>query len=133
MIQHSRDHSLQLSSVGSDGVPASFAVGKSHHSVDTIGQAARRETFRDKFHRVRRAITGGGYGNVVPGARPPIGARVTEKRRDLGRAHRFRDFNTRVRLAQRDLFEREIVRMDMLSRMNAHRRLANHAAVTNHR
>ncbi len=132
VIQDARDDALQLAGIGSDGVPAAFTMRKRDHSVDAFGQSVGWEGGGDQFHRMRRAVAGGRDGDVISGPRTPVGARVTEERGDFGRALGRGDFGCGKFLANRDFLERQVLRVNMLARMDRRGRSADGAAVADH-
>ena len=74
---------MQLPRIGSDGVPAPFAVRKRHHSVDIRGEGACRKMRGNKLGSMRGAIAGGCNSDVVARSDTSVRASLSEKSRNV--------------------------------------------------
>ena len=83
MIQHPGQRTLQLRRIGTDRMPAAFAVWKRDDAVDIRGQRFTRVARRDQLGRVCRAVAGRDYGDIVPCSGAAILARVAQEGRRI--------------------------------------------------
>jgi hypothetical protein len=106
---------------------------KCGHAVDVFGQRIRIETRRDQIGSVGRTVAGRDNCNVIPRSRPPVLASIAEKRRRVRRRRRHSQIVGRIFVIERQFLKREIVRMDVIARLDRRFRASNRLPITNQR
>src|ERR1700682_608698 len=103
-----------------------------HHAIHVARQLFPGVTRRDQFGRVRRAVTGRHYRDVIACAHAAILALVTEKRWHSGGWGREGNVPGREFVIELQLLERYVVRVDVPAGFDAHAGAAHQLAITNH-
>ena len=132
MRKHSAERPLQLHRIRTDRMAAAFAVRKGDHTVDVRRQRLVVEALRDQFRGVRRAVTGRDHGDVVARPDAAVLARIAEEGRHFRGRFGVGDFARWEFVVERQLFERQIVRVNVRARLDDATRTADCLAVAPH-
>ncbi len=130
--QHAAERAPQLIHVGTEGVPAAFAVGKRDDAIDIGRQRLAIVAARDQVRRVRRAIAGRHHGDVVTRAHAAILARVAEERGGIRACCRHGRFRSREFVVEHQFLEGEVVGVDVASGLDGNLGAADHLPVALH-
>ncbi len=79
MIQNAAQCALELLRVGTNGMPAAFAVWKRRYAVYIGRQCVVLKTSSDQLRGMRRAVAGRNHCNVVARPHAAILPRIAEK------------------------------------------------------
>ncbi len=116
--QHPGQRAPKLFGIRPDGVAATFAVREGHHAIHVGRQRFAVEAARDQLGSMRGAVAGGHHGDIVARAHRAIRARITEKRGSIA-ARRQRRFARWKFVVELQFLERQVVRVDVLSRLDS--------------
>ena len=133
MHQDAAQRAAQLVHIGPHGVAAAVAVREGHHAIHSRRQRLALVAPRDPFRRVRRTIAGGHHGDVVSRADPPVLAQVAEKGGSVLAGLRERLVHYRKLVIQVELFEGEVVSVNVASGCHPLAGAPDHLAVAPHR
>ncbi len=118
MRQHAGERAAELVRIGADGVTAAFAVREGYHAIDIRRELLIVKTSCDQLGRVRRAVAGRHYSDVIARARSPVFAQISAKRRHVLGRRGVGNLARRVLVFERQFLERHIVRVQVAARLD---------------
>src|SRR5205085_9703835 len=109
---------LELGGIRSLGLAAAIAMWKRNHSVHVRWQHGPGKAGGDQLGGVSRAVAGCNYCDVITRAHAAIFAHISHERWDSCGNGRIRDLGGGEFVVQGQLFELEVLGMDMAARLD---------------